>query len=420
MRTRLLTVLSLAILTAGPAFAQGQSVDLTLRDCYTLALERSETVGIQKQLIKETEGQMLQALSTALPNVSFSYSETRQDKGGDPFVRPTSHEGKFVFTQPLFTGFKEFAAISGSKHLGRQRKLELKRAQQLLFTDVSDAFYLYLNYQQDYDTVAKTRDALLERVAELEKRQSLGRSRPSESASTVSRLRIAEATLESVVSQKEIAGQLLEFLVGKKFDRLLDEAGLPGENDKSTADDFYAKAGDRPDVLAAAESLEVFKKQITVARASYFPTVGLTADSYTTKRTGTSAGADWDVLLDVNVPIFNSGSSAGQVMQARAQAEEADLALSRTRRNALLEIRNAYTKWQTDQKQLAALEKAVAASDKSYQLQVEDFQRNLVNNLDVLQALEDLQNVRRSLVAAVTDTKRSYWNLLVATGEIPQ
>jgi outer membrane protein len=420
MRTSFRTILISAWLIATPAFAADQSTELTLQDCYTLALGQSETVGIQKQLIKETEGQMLQALSTALPNVSFSYSETRQDNSGEPFKYPTSHEGKFVFTQPLFTGFREFAAISGSKHLGRQRKHDLKRAQQLLFTDVSDAFYLYLNYQQDYETVTKTRDALLERVAELEKREALGRSRPSEVASTVSRLRIAEATLESVASQKEIAGQLLEFLVWQKFDRLVEDTGLPGENDQSTADDYYAKAGNRPDVLAAAESLEVFKKQIAVARASYFPTVDLTADSYTTKRTGASEGVDWDVVLDVNVPIFNGFNSRGQVIQARAQANEADLILSRTRRNALLEIRNAFTKWQSDRKQLQALDKAVAASEKSYQLQVEDFQRNLVNNLEVLQALEDLQGVRRNLVAAITDTKRSYWNLLVATGVIPQ
>jgi outer membrane protein len=408
------------LLAGSSAFAADQSAGLTLRDCYTLALARSETVGIQKELIRETAGQILQSLSTALPNVSFSYSETRQDNSGEPFISPTSHEGKFVFTQPLFTGFKEFAAISGSKHLGRQRKHELKRAQQLLFTDVSDAFYLYLNYQQDYDTVTKTRDALLERVAELEKREALGRSRPSEIASAVSKLRITEATMESVISQKEIAGQLLEFLVGEKFDRLIDDTGLPGENDKSTAEDYYAKAENRPDVLAAKESLEVFKKQTTVARSSFFPTVDLTADSYTTKRTDTSAGVDWDVLLNVNVPIFNGGNSFGQVIQARAQVNEADLRLSQTKRHALLEIRNAYTQWQSDRKQLRALEKAVDASENNYQLQVEDFQRNLVNNLDVLQALEDLQGVRRSLVAAITDTKRSYWNLLVATGEIPQ
>jgi len=393
---------------------------LTLQDCYHLALKRSETIGIQKGLIKETEGQILQALSTALPNVSFSYSELRQDNGGEPFIQATTHEGKFVFTQPLFTGFKEFAAISGARHLGRQRDLELLRAKQLLFTDVSDAFYLYLSFQEDYDVLAKTRDTLMERVAELEKRQTLGRSRPSEGASVISTLRITEATMEAVASQKAISGQLLEFLIGKKFDRLSVEAALPPDSATPTAEEYYAKASNRPDVLAAAESLTVFKKQITIARSSYFPTVGLTADSYTTKRDSADQSVDWDVLLSVNVPIFTGGNSTGKVIQARAQAEEADLRLSQTRRTALLEIQNAYTTWKSDLRQLAALDKAVAASDKNFQLQVGDFQRNLVNNLDVLQALADLQNVRRTYVATKSNTWRAYWNLKVSTGEIAE
>ena len=62
--------------------------------------------------------------------------------------------------------------------------------------------------------------------------------------------------------------------------------------------------------------------------------------------------------------------------------------------------------------------KALDASEKNYKLQVEDFKHSLVNNLDVLQALQDLESVRRDHVAAKSNAKRAYWNLKVATGDI--
>ena len=89
---------------------------LTLSDCYALALKRSEEIAIRGELIRETEGRFLQALSTALPRASFELSEKRQDgSGGSAFTLKEVPERRFVFSQPLFSGFKEFAAVRGSR-----------------------------------------------------------------------------------------------------------------------------------------------------------------------------------------------------------------------------------------------------------------------------------------------------------------
>jgi outer membrane protein len=120
----------------------------------------------------------------------------------------------------------------------------------------------------------------------------------------------------------------------------------------------------------------------------------------------------------VNVPLFNGLSDVGQVAQARAQANTADLKLSQVKRKALLEIRNAYTRWRAAEEKMKAFDRAAEASEKNYLLQSEDFQRSLVSNLDVLQALEDLQSARRDVVAAKTDLARSFWAVKVSIGEI--
>ncbi len=391
-----------------------KTAGLTLQECYELALKRSESIGIQKEVIEETKGQMLQALSTALPRVSFSYDLIREDLPKNGAVNSGGQQGAFTFTQPLFTGFKEFAAIGASKHIGKQRAAELLRAKQLLFTDVSDAFFLYMSFQEDEATLLDIRKALFGRVGELKKRQKIGKSRPSEIASAESRLRQTEADLENTRAQREVVGQLLEFLVGRSFDHLVD-AGDPEMN--MTEDAAYAKADNRPDVVAARESAESFKQNVAAARSEFFPSVTLNGNAYT-KRLDANEGNDWDVTLAVNVPLFNGMHDWGAVRQARAQKNEADFRLSLARRQALLDIRNSYTRWRLNGRRVAALEKAVTAAEKNLRLQIEDFQKSLVNNLDVLQALTDLQSVQRSLVAAKADARRSYWSLKVSTGDV--
>ncbi len=405
-----LIVIVAVLFWAVPALADG----LTIKECYGLALKRSETIAIQAELIKETEGVMLQSLSTALPKVAFAYSQKWQDvKPNDTFGGSTP-EARFTFTQPLFTGFKEFAAIGASKHLGKQREQELKRAKELLFTDVSDAFYLYLSYQEDLLVLEGTHKALEDRVAELTRRQGLGKSRLSEVASARAKLLRTESSMESVHGQQEAAGQLMEFLVGRSFDRLIEEEMV---REDVKVEDLYIKADTRADVVAARESLMTYKNNVTAARSTFLPAITWGGNFYT-KRGDVSEGNDWDTTLAVNVPLFNGLNDVGQLRQAKAQAVAADLKLSQVRRKALLEVRQAYTRWNATLRRVDALNKALEASDKNYALQLEDFQKSLVNNLDVLQALEDLQNARRDLVAGKADAYRAYGVLKVAVGEI--
>ncbi len=396
------------------AAAEPVADGLTLKECYALALQRSESIAIQKEYIKETEGQMLQSLSTALPKVAFAYSEKWQDQEGNRSIGGSVPEGKFTFSQPLFTGFKEFAAIGASRHVGRQRQEELKRAQELLFIDVADAFYFYLDYQQDLQVLEETQKILFERVGELEKRQLIGKSRLGDVAGADAKLRRNEALVEVVRAQKEVAGQLLEFLIGRPLGRLVEEE-VPQEEVELPS--LYLAAEERADVVAARENFAAYKNNITAARSSFLPTVILSGNAYT-KRADAYEGNGWDATLAVNVPLFNGLNDVGQLAQARAQANTADLKLSQAKRKALLEIQNAYTQWVSAGRKLKAFERASAASEKNYQLQADDFQKSLVSNLDVLQSLEDFQSARRDLVAARALAARSYWILKVSTGGI--
>lgn len=380
---------------------------LTLKDCYQLALKRSEQLAIHQQQIKEAEGRFLQSLSGVLPKASFNYSNKYIDGDQVP-------EAKFTFSQPLFSGFKEFAAMAGSKAEERQRRQEDLRARQLLFTDVADAFYYYDLYQEQLRSTQSIVQALSDRMAELQKRVDLGRSRTSELASAESRLRKAEADVEQTKSDMTVARELLEFLTGTALEAIQDEASPVFA--VKTEQELAGYAGQRPDVIAAREAVAVADRKVAVARAGFWPTVGLDGNYYTKKIIASSS--DWDVTLKVAVPLFQGGDNVGKLNEASALAEEAKLTLSETQRKALLDVRQAYSRREASVRRDEALKKALDAAHRNYQLQADDYRNNLVNNLDVLQALADLEDVRRSAISAATDVQRFYWQFKVKTGDI--
>jgi len=424
MTARIGLVLILLLCTGDAAFGdsplRGQShaaqAPLTLADCYRLALAQSETIAIHRELIEETEARFTRALSGILPRASFSSSDKRQDgTGASAFTLRHVPERKFVFSQPLFSGFREFAAMTGSKAERRQRTHERTRAEHLLLMDVADAFCLLLEQREDLAALEMIRAVLLERIEELAARERLGRSRSSEVLSAeAQRLRV-EAELELIRNRETVARQLLEFLTGlDRIEAIHDpDPALPVPGPEAQ---YLAQAASRPDVLASDEARRVADKEVAIAKADFWPTVKADGN-YWVERVGAAKDVSWDAAVTVEVPIFQGGQTRGTAQEAASQARQAALRAAEARRRAVLDIRDAYATLQASAARTAALAKALEVSDEHYRVQAEENRRSLVSNLEVLQALQALENARRDFLHAWYEAKRASWRLRVATGE---
>jgi outer membrane protein len=386
---------------------------LTLMDCYNLALKQSEIIAIDAELINQAEARFTQALGTLLPHVTFSSTDTRLRSETTPSSNKT-YERKFVFKQTLFSGFKEFAGMSGSRSERNQRINEKARAEQLLFVDVSDAFYLLMEEREDLKILQNVRKVLVDRIKELKKREQLGRSRRSEVVNTEVQLYTLETELELIRSQELVAKQLLEFLIGRPVGNIFDLGEtvplLRAEKD------YLIRAAMRPDVLAAQQAWETSKKSLEVSKSGLLPTVSLQSDYYTQRNTS-PADAKWDALLKVEVPIFQGTETYGAIREAGSKMRVNQLQLMRLGRNILQEISDSYLKCQSAISNNKIVRKALTANRMNYYLQNKDYQLNLVNNLDVLTAIRSLEDARRNYIHSLYETKRLYWQLCVAAGE---
>ncbi len=394
------------------ALAEETAASLTLADCYRLALKQSEEIAVRTELLTETEGRFQQALSGILPKLFFHSTDKRQDDSGggsSAFTRRNLPERKFTLTQPLFSGFKEFAAMRGSKSEKRLREFERMRAEQLLLVDVSQAFHLLIEQRQTIQVLDATRGALRERLKELKQREKIGRSRLSELVAARSQLYRVEADWEEAQAAEQVASQLLKFLTGLSAVGELADPGpvlpAPLAEDRSPA-----MARSQPAVKAAEQTVEIARHELRVARSSFFPTADAETNYYV-ERSGAAETVEWDASLNVDVPIFQGGAALGASKEAGSALRQAELRLQEARRVAGQEIADAQVEYEGARARVRALTKALEATEESYQMQVQEYRLNLVSNLEVLEVLQLLQDSRRLLIQALQEAHRFYWKL---------
>jgi len=400
-----------------------QALALTLPDCYALALRQSEVVAINRDLIDEADARLLQALSIMTPHVSFISSDTQIDNSaikaggtsGLSSLKPVkTSERKFNAKQTLFSGFRAIAGIRGSRLERSQRIDETIRAEQILLVDVANAFYLLMEKQEDLKAYQRIRRALIDRVKELRGREALGRSRLSEVVNAKAQLYGVEAAIELIRSQEIVARQQLEFLVGRPVAEIVDSYPIPASLE--TKECYASRSKKRPDVRAAEFAWKAARQERDIANSGFLPTVDFEGNYYV-QRTGFNKGTDWDILLKVAVPIFEGTEVLGKSKQAASKVHEREMELRRVRRKAVTDIKDAYVNLVVARTVQDALRKEYATAKLNYFLQRKDYARSLVSNLDVLAAIQTLQNAQRDYIQALYAAKRLYWQLRVATGE---
>ena len=425
---------SLVVLGAvffAPCFAQAEDPPLTLQTAYELSLKQSEVVAQQVQQLESAYGDFYSSLQIILPDVHYVITYFEQDsprKGeegssasGDTAsagaLRRTTPGAKFTFSQPLFSGFKELAALSGGGALKQQRRHEIRRAKEMLFVDVVDAFYQTLWKQKTVEIDAAIEGSIAERMRELEERVKLGRSRDGEMQTAKSDLKTVEASLQKAKREYVVARELLEFYVGRPIQGpLADEETASLQLGDLLR--FLEVRDKRADVLVAKENLKVYQAKTISAQAGFLPTASLDGNYYT-RRVGFQSGTDWDVLLTVDVPVFDGMETFGAVKKAYAEREIARLEYERVRRKADLEIKNFFETYRSMENEDKALEEAAEAAKENYAIQSQDYRMNLVNNLEVLDALRRSEEAQNGWTETHFEMKKSYWKFKVAVGEAP-
>jgi len=386
----------------------------SLVDCYRAALKRSESFGIQEQLLVQATELEKQAKAALFPALSAEASFLRQDA---PNAATAKQQNTVRITgiQPLFSGFREFALIRQRYAFSAQQAAALQDAARLLFYDVADAFYSTLILQADSINFGNELDLGRKRLQELEGFRRVGRSRSSEVLAQRANIANLEALGESTRLQLKVQRDVLSFLTGLPAESPLSDAEAP-PGKTETLDSYLTGLSERPDITASQAAVRASEAAVSASRGSHLPSADLSGNYYL-QRPGTSSGVKWDITLFLSLPIFRGGAVVSQVRQAVSQQEQATLAEARARRLADLEVRRYYERVLSGRIQLAKLGEYTDLSRQNHEAQRKDYANGLVTNLDVLQATSSWYVALRSKERQQFTLKGDFVKLQAASGQ---
>lgn len=431
MLTRLKKTLILIYMSTVPAWAQtAPATDVspvTLRQCYEWAQAQSEDLRIRNEEVEQSKARGKAALAAALPDVGWQLTDTWQQpsgvekleaKGFTGFVEKEQVESKFTARQALFSGLREFSAYKGSKYESERNRLRLERAERELFEKTAVAFYAVVGYETDRANTLSAYELAEDRVKELRDFLRLGKARESEVFTSRARSAALKGELDQIQGNLFAARQELSYLTGR------DLAGTPvidQEPVPSSAPDLenvLSRARERSDLRAQRADLEARRLVIRYERGNYWPSADLEGNYYT-KRATFLKDVDWDVILTVDVPLFKGGATSAAVKEAMSQYRQSLFTLQQMERWVAHEAKRTHGELAAAVLEAQSMREAAESARRSYDSLQREYRLGLVTNLDVLQALDFLQEQQSARDEAQLKAKRLLVRLKVATEELP-
>ncbi|MGZ3184976.1 MAG: efflux transporter outer membrane subunit [Telluria sp.] len=176
----------------------------------------------------------------------------------------------------------------------------------------------------------------------------------------------------------------------------------------------------RPDIAAAERRVAAANAQIGVARAAYFPNIGLTA-SYGTGGSSVSnlfsaSNAVWSLGLSAAQSIFNAGATRAHVAGAQAAWEAAGARYRQTVLAAFADVENELSAAKVLAGQLELQRQASQAADLVEQQIANRYRAGLVSYSEVVQAQATALAARRALAQAQADRQAAAVALIQSLG----
>ena len=409
---RYLIQIFVAFMLLVPSFCFAEDSVSALKSIFSLALKNSEKIAVSEQSVRRAEMLYKQTFGLAIPEITFRHQSTWQDQS----LMNTS--GMFRVSRTGLTGYRELAALRSGKLLVLQRQYETQRVKQLLFSDVASAFFGLLQSKENILSIEKSLALAGKRKKELEERVRIGRARDAD----LIEQQFQEISLQVQREENERGAdnrrQLLSFLAGNEVTDP-DLAGVTPDGEMPVLDQYLSKIDRRPDVQALVENVEISKTLVDNNRANYFPQWETTANLYPYQQSSRE-GIDWDVTLNAVLPLWSWGAREAQMDSSRSALDQSWKELGAAKRQALLELKQAYRDYASAKKQLNLQQQALELARNDYELQVRDDRRGLVTSLEVIESLNRLNSAELALNNSRLQERLSALNLEIAAGASPE
>jgi outer membrane protein len=405
------------------SFSANAQERLSLKDAINYALANKADAKKAKLNVENSENQIAEVRSRALPQISVQGTLTHNPKlqqmaltmNGQSTIIEMGQKwnalGNVVLTQNLFD-YSVFTGLKAAKTTREFYKVNEQLTQEQVIEAVAKSYYQIFITEQKLETISQTLENTIKVQNTVQGLFDNGLAKKVD----LDRIKVTVVNLTSSKQQLENAVALqensLKFLIGMPINTPIT---LVEEDVQITP-----VLTEAPDVkqLTAYQALETQKQLLVYNKASikaaYYPTLSLSGnysyqglgDKFPLSNAKPADGVYWmnfaSVNLNLNIPIFTGFRTRSQVRQAQNQLDVLEVDMKETEQALNLAFENAKTQLNNNVITIESQKKNVLLAQEV----LDNTQNNYINGLASLTDLIEAEN-------ALADAKNNYSNALM-------
>jgi TolC family type I secretion outer membrane protein len=404
----------LLILSAAGAFAESnpEKAGFSLKDAYTVALEKNERVRISRERLAQERQDITIAESNLYPQISTEAGYTRQkvsdiSAGGMPlgsFGNPRDYGTlTFKLEQHIYQWGKVWTGRRIAEYFYDSSSFRhIRSVKEILFA-VSTRYYEVL--------LGRKAIEIAENALERAERQ-LARARARFEVGVLTQTDVLRARVQVVESQEQLERARNQYQIA--LENLALEVGVEGipgplvepaekRFEAPPVSELYQSAlSHRKDLKEAQSRVRVARERVDFEEADYFPNLSLEGQYTHTNESDLFYGEenDWRATLKLSYPLFTGWRTTAEVDQAKAGLKEANAAVDRLKKEIRNQVRSVYLDIQTQKKVIQQLKERVNAARRNYRQVTAQFEQGLVTAVDQVDAFTALNEAENRLAQA--------------------
>jgi outer membrane protein len=362
-------------------------------------------------------------------NVDINFKGVAGTTAAGESVRVGPTSGFTVtLTQPLFN-WQNFQVYKEAGFKAAQAEALFGQATQDLIVRVAQAYFDVLASQDSLTFIQAQKVAIAEQLAQAKRNFEVGTATITDTHEAQARFDLATSQEIAAQSDLEIKKRTLQQIVGRFPEQLAPlkakiELNPPQPN---AMEDWASAASSQSYPVRAQEAVvEVAVHEIDRLRAGHLPTLnlvgnaGVTTSSISTTATvnSVSDSTNYNIGLQLAIPLYAGGNVSSLVRQAVASREKAQQDLESARRTAALTSRQSFLGVTNGIAQVKALEAALISSRSALDSNKLGYEVGVRINIDVLNAQQQVFSTLRDLSRARYDTILNGLRLKSASGTL--
>jgi outer membrane protein len=366
---------------------------------------------------------------TQANNVDIKFRDVAGTGAGGESQRVGATSGFTVtLTQPLFN-WQNFQVYKEAGFKAAQAEALFGQATQDLIVRVAQAYFDVLASQDSLAFIQGQKVAIAEQLAQAKRNFEVGTATITDTHEAQARFDLATSQEIAAQSDLEFKKRALQQIVGRfpeRLEPLRPNIELSPPRPNSMEDWASAASTQSYPVRAQEAAVEVAVREIDRVRAGHLPTLnivgnaGVTSSGLSTTAT-VNTGSDttnYNIGLQLAIPLYAGGSVSSLVRQAVANREKAQQDLEGARRTAALSARQSFLGVTNGMAQVKALEAALVSSRSALDSNKLGYEVGVRINIDVLNAQQQVFSTLRDLSRARYDTILNGLRLKSASGTL--